>query len=269
MLIYSKDRFNLAHKQMCENKQPHSIVLYRDERILVVDNKDLYKQERVRASNPSITTKNKKEETKKKRQEIAFYGQVKRQINNFIKKQDYNIRPIENTHPVREKTNKHEDIKIGDRFLSVDIRNCYWQLMYKFGYINENLFEKYNLNEDYKKQMLMSLTITVSVKTKQFYFDTFIPHTPDLEVDCENQIYQVLFDNVRYTTYNIMGDIANNVLGGDFINYNTDGIYIKLDKKELSKVVKALNKQGLRSRTTICEKISKTEFRKVNDIKSF
>jgi hypothetical protein len=104
---------------------------------------------------------------------------------------------------------------------ATDINHAYWRIAYLMGVISKKLYDKGLLIED-KGLRLASLSNLSSKKEYQIIKNGEI--TEEYKTLRYNEVLHTVYNNIRYTCYEHMTNIAN-LLGEDFICYKTDCIY--------------------------------------------
>lgn len=175
------------------------------------------------------------DDKKKTRSIIHFFGQVQGGINRYLKKIKFDIKPVEKRFN-SSKTNriKWDDMGIGEVFYYIDIKHCFWRVAYINGYIGKNLYERVLEKEDFKFARNMSLALIVAPRIRKYFKKGELIW----EITEERTMYRVVYDNIRFTAYNLMGDCME-ISKQHFIAYRTDGIM--LDKKAIKRVSKFID----------------------------
>ena len=253
-MLVKKEYFDQAVVSICDNKTPFNITSLRR-------NKSLYKDGRMLFRNH--------EKQKKDSYVFSFYANVKKQLNKYIVSKDFIIDVEKKKNPVRHKKyNNWREVPNGSKFLHVDINNCYWQLMEREGYISRKMYLRYKNDASFKEIRIKSLTMTVSLKTKEYYFDKFTPGVPDLTIQCDNRLYKDLFENIRNLTTNLTGHICYDILKENYLGYNIDGLYLT-DKDSMKEIHKFLKKEKMDYKIVVCQKIDSKSFLKGIELMSF
>ena len=88
----------------------------------------------------------------------------------------------------------------------------------------ESILEKPHL----KTYRNMALACIVAPASRDYY----INGEKVLEIEEDKNLHRLIYDNIRFTCYNLMGDIAS-VVGEEYvIGYRTDGIMVLPEKRE-------------------------------------
>jgi len=190
-----------------------------------------------------------------------IFGQVQKNVNKYLKQVQFDVKTIEQRYK-SSKTNKAKwrEIERGEIFYYLDVKHCFWRIAFLKGYISKNLYVSVLNQDDLKVQRNMSLALIVAPKTRKYYdYGKKV-----LEIEEERSMYRTIYDNIRFSAYNIMGDCMTESLD-DFIAYRTDGIMIKKDSIE--SVSKIINDAGLNFTIEECAKIDSKNYLKGNKIK--
>lgn len=124
---------------------------------------------------------------------------------------------------------------------ATDVDHAYWRIAYMLGYIKERTYLK-GLQLKDKSLRLASLANLSSAKEYRIIQDGYITNkTVVLKYD---PILQKVYNNIRYTCFEIMQHMAN-LLGKDFICYKTDCIYYKDTEANRLKIQSYLDEIGL------------------------
>jgi hypothetical protein len=153
---------------------------------------------------------------------ISFFGQVKKNINNFLKKCDNNFEFVRQRHGAtytnKEKWNK---MKVGDVFYYVDVSHCFWRIAYIKTYIGERLYVNTLAKPEYKNYRNKSLALIVAPETTYNYVNGQLK---SIEQE-DTSLYRKLYNNIRFTCYNLLGDAKDNFYTHT-IGYRIDGIMV-------------------------------------------
>jgi hypothetical protein len=98
--------------------------------------------------------------------------------------------------------------------------HCYWRIAYLNKYIGKGLYEKYADNKELKIARNISLSILVSNIKREYYNNGNKINT----IDCDTSLYRRIYDNIRYSSYNLCGTIKDAIID-DCLSYRTDAIF--------------------------------------------
>jgi hypothetical protein len=151
----------------------------------------------------------------------------------------------------RKKNRRNFDkLPIGTFFYNLDLNSAYWQIVFKLGYIDYDLYKKYQNADEYKMVKRLCVSFLARHNRKNYYFNG-----KEFTVVCDVSALKQVYSNVRNTLYQLFNDCATN---SDFIAYNIDSIYI--EKKELPKIKMIFNDLELEYKLVLCQKIGLREY---------
>lgn len=160
--------------------------------------------------------------------EISLFIDVKKCFNKYILKHRFKVHKIEERHGQQYKNiNVYYDLNVGDKFYAIDIKHCFWRIAFKKGYISDKIYLK-GLQPKMKLARNMALAITVSNIQSYYFRNGKNFHT----IKCENEIYRQIYDNIRFTSYNLMGAMKDKYKN-DVISYHTDGLTCTSNVKDM------------------------------------
>lgn len=158
----------------------------------------------------------------------------------------------------RDKKN-FDKIEIGGFFYNLDLNSAYWQVVYKLGYIDYELFEKYKYADEYKVAKRLCISFLARNNYKNYYIDG-----KEFTIKCDTSALKQVYVNIRNTLYSIFNDCAKEL---DYIAFNIDSIYFL--KKDLATAKKFFDQLGLEYKLVLCQKIGKREFTYGKDKRNF
>ncbi|MCF8360730.1 MAG: hypothetical protein K9H26_18390 [Prolixibacteraceae bacterium] len=180
-------------------------------------------------------------QTKDKKLQAYFKLGKKSSLINTIHKNVYKktsekgfaMQDIKPEYPPENRNRKaFAEIETDQKLVYIDINHAYWRVAFILGYIDKSLYEKYAYDQEYKLARNIGLSTMVSQKKKHYYFNGKYART----IVCENSMYEKMYKNIRYTTYNIIGELAE-LIGDGCLAYKVDGLLI-LNDNELIKFCK-------------------------------
>lgn len=189
------------------------------------------------------------EDRKKIQAIIHFFGQVQGGINRHLKKIGFQVEPLKKRY-TSSKTDREKwgNMADGEVFYYIDVKHCFWRISYLNDYIGKNLYERVLEKEDFKFARNMSLALIVAPRTRKYYKNGVLI----CEITEERTMYRIIYDNIRFEAYNLMGDCMK-IAKQHFIAYRTDGIL--LDKKALKRVCRFIDDNNLTYAIKECYKI--------------
>lgn len=168
----------------------------------------------------------------------------------------------------KQKTNIHKwnDLEIGSYFYCIDFKSAYWQMAYKLGYIDERIYNQYINLDDYKSAKRLCFSFLSRSVKGIFHNKKFNDTGKNLVIDCDNSFYRNIYGNVRNLLNNLLLDMVN-LTDGNYLYYNTDGIYIT---KEYIDIIKNyLKNEKILYKMTLCKKINEKQYFLGNKLKQF
>jgi len=201
-------------------------------------------------------------QTDKERQVITLFGNVKKGFNRFILKNNLTIKevkPIYSSYFRNYEAFKH--LPDNTDFEIIDVNHCYWRIAYLLGYISERIYKNTLKKSDMKLFRNMALSCTIAPKIREYYIDGKKIN----EIMEDTRMYQTMYKNIRYTSYNIIGDICEKIGEKNCLGYRTDGIFVL---PQFSKEVKRLmRKNRLTFKTVKCRKIDYGHYLQIDENK--
>ncbi len=159
----------------------------------------------------------------------------------------------------RKNFDEFSKMENGTFFFNIDLCSAYWQVCHKLGYIDSNLFNEYIKKDSHKAAKRFCISF-LARKNKMVYSFGGKKN----EISCDIDIFNTIYANIRKELYRLINDIAKQC---NFIEYNTDGISVYAH--DFGKVKKYFNENGLFYKTTICRKISDSQYIKGNKVVIF
>jgi hypothetical protein len=147
---------------------------------------------------------------------------VRSSVTRYIKKVNFEVPVIRKEYPVVF-TNRlfWESIPANTEFYIIDARHCYWRIAFLQNYIGKNLYEKYAEDQEMKTVKNISLAVLNSIHKYEYYYKDQKIH----EVESDLTLYNRVYNNIRYSSYNLCGRIRNDLDDACFA-YRTDGVFI-------------------------------------------
>jgi hypothetical protein len=146
-------------------------------------------------------------------------------------------------------------MKIGDKFYYIDISHCYWRIAYLKNYISKKLYENVLKKPELKIYRNMALACIVAPKKRQYFKNGEMI----LEISEDKELWKIIYDNIRFTSYNIIGNISSSEdIKKYFIAYRTDGIMVT--KPALKFVENMLKQHNLDYKVYNCVKVDDNHY---------
>ena len=265
MLTASRQRFDVILNNILAYHPESNIVIdqKRDTRILVVDNKKIAK------TNSEINKMGK--ENRIEPIALGLLSSVKRSFSTYLSKhlddlipdetREYTFRAVPKLNsPIYTNRAIFNQINLKDEFFIVDLRHAYWRIAYLKGYISDKLYAAHTSNKENGTKLWrnMALACTIAHKKRIYYIDG----EPILEVSEVCKPYETMYQNIRHTCYNAVGDVQR-ALQKQVFALRTDAVFVTAEGLEKAK--KMLYNRGFLCVVIKCVKISETMYRKEND----
>lgn len=188
---------------------------------------------------------------------LVLFSNVKKSINKFIIDKGFDIEEVYQLHPAKLSNRVlFHDLDIGAEFILIDVKHCYWRIAYLKGYVSKKLYESVIEHEDpqFKLWRNMSLSCIIAPKKVQVFKNG--REYPLIEED--TTLYKRIYSNIRFTAWNIFGNICENIGLENVLGYNTDGIMVF--QEHIAKVTSVLSRNKLKYTIKKCFKHSHNEY---------
>jgi len=180
---------------------------------------------------------------------INLFAQVQKNINSFYKKANFKVEKIKDKHPsTKSKISNWKALEINEAFWYIDINHCYWRIAFLKGYINERLYKATLAKPELKIERNMSLAMIIAPKKRKYYKKGELV----LEVEEDKRFCRIIYDNIRFTAYNLMGECMK-LSGKSFLGYRTDGIMVK--ESAVNKIAEHISDAGYEYSIQKCVKV--------------
>jgi hypothetical protein len=251
---YTIERYQAAIKNLIKNKQPFQERALGSRRMLVVDAE-------IRATIQPNDSLNIGEITK--REFASFLGHFSRNLNYCLKNERLAFTTIIFNGKSRSK-NKDvwNEINEGDCFYNVDLKNAYWQIAHKLGYITTDFYERYADIEEYKQAKRYCISF-LSRRNECVYFDGKDKLTT---IVCDTTIYTNVYSNIRKKLYICINEAIESC-NGEYVDYNIDAITVP--SKHLQSVIDTFLGMGLEIKITRCFKANENQYFYGSKLKTF
>lgn len=195
--------------------------------------------------------KKKVKSNKNHREVLNLYAQVAKSVNQYIINNGLVVPKVRSKHNSTYTNRKlYKDMADGERFYYVDISHCFWRIAFLKKYITSKLYEDVLNKEEFKLYRNMALSMIIAPKWREYYvLGEYIGKITEWK-----EFHQRIYDNIRLTAYNLMGDIMAEI-NRYCIAYRTDGIMITDNPKVLKRVQEFITKKGFSHKLTECYKI--------------
>jgi hypothetical protein len=187
---------------------------------------------------------------KKNREVINLISQVAKNVNQHIVDKGLVVSAVRSRHSSTYTNRKmYREMAEGERFYYVDISHCFWRIAFLKKYITKQLYENTLKKDEFKAYRNIALACIVAPRSRKYYvFGEFMCEISEWKV-----FHQRIYDNIRYTAYNLMGDIRAEI-NRYCIGYRTDGIMITDNPRVLKRVQEIITKKGFSYTVTECYK---------------
>ncbi len=218
---------------------------------------------RGKASILNKTKPNALKNKKKNREVINLFSQVAKNVNQHIIDNGLIVPKVRNRHSSTYTNRKmYREMAEGERFYYVDISHCFWRIAFLKKYITKHLYENTLKKEEFKIYRNIALACIVAPRSRKYYvMGEFM-----CEISEWKEFHQRIYDNIRFTAYNLMGDIRAEI-NRYCIGYRTDGIMITDNPKVLKRVQEIITKKGFSYKVTECYKIDELYYQYGNNDK--
>ena len=195
---------------------------------------------------------------------LSLLAQVALSAKRYIIKNDFVIPEEIKQHnsPVFVNRKLFNELGDGEVFDYVDINHCYWRIAFLQGVISKNLYEKVLKNKKLKIYRNMALSCLIAPTTKDYYINGKLV----LTVTEERSHYRIIYDNIRFTSYNLLGEIKN-IIGSDFIiAHRTDAILCRPEVTK--KVCKIIEQNNMSYKIISCAKVDDRHYQYKKEYKT-
>lgn len=188
---------------------------------------------------------------KKNREVINLFSQVAKNVNQYIVDNGLVVSKVRNRHSSTYTNRKmYREMAEGEMFYYIDISHCFWRIAYLKKYITKSLYENTLKKEEFKTYRNIALACIVAPRSRKYYvFGKYMG-----EISEWKELHQRIYDNIRFTAYNLMGDLRAEI-NRYCIGYRTDGIMVTDNPKVIERVKQIIKKKGFNYKVTECYKV--------------
>jgi hypothetical protein len=194
---------------------------------------------------------------------LGLISAVKKSFSTYLRTHLDELVPNENgeytfkaipqlNSPIYTNRNLYDKIGIVEDFYIIDLAHAYWRIAYLKGYISEKLYTDH-VDKDSKLYRNMALACTVAHTQRTYYANG----EPKYEISEVCLPYETMYENIRHTCYNAVGDVQRE-LSQQVFAYRTDAVFVTKDGLERAK--KMLYNRGFLCRVIRCTKINENNF---------
>jgi hypothetical protein len=186
-----------------------------------------------------------------------FLSRFKREIHEAFRKNPelHDLKIKSNRITSNVNVEKWDAYEVGRAFYHLDIKNGYWQMLHRLGYISTKLYEEYLWDDNFKHLKRLCVTF-LARKSHSVFYGLGIDGT-NHEIYCDNAMYDNIYKNVRACLTNCLF-IGLDVIGDDYFKYAVDGVY--LHKDQLVPMKTKLHENGVMYKYTLCRKVGENQF---------
>jgi hypothetical protein len=155
---------------------------------------------------------------------LNIFASVKKSINKYLQKNEFQFeKKVKNYNSSFLNRILFDSLPNGTPFYYIDVKHCYWRIAYLNGYISQNFYAKMLQDPEMKLYRNMALSCIIAPRIMDYYKNGQHIHT----IQEDTQVYQDIYENIRFTAYNIFGKLCFELIGKEkTIGYFTDGIMV-------------------------------------------
>jgi hypothetical protein len=193
---------------------------------------------------------------------FSFFGLFNKQLyNQFKVNTNLFLLDVEFDGVSRNKNyDTWEKLSDGDFFYVIDLKSAYWQIGYKLGYINDNMYHRYMNLDAYKQVKRYAFSFLARNNIMNYYHKG-----ESYSIECDKEFLNKIYSNVRYALYNYINDCVKGL--DNYIEYNIDGVVVT--NKEVDKVMSYFNENDLKYKLVECRKMNEYEYTYNNFLRNF
>ena len=245
----TRKSFKKLEGNLKSNKQSYRIEAKRGQRYLFHNGRMVAK---VRYKT-SVETKidNKKDQQRV----LSLIANVKKSFSRFIKNNEVVelLQEYGSVYTNRIAFSEHPE---DEPLYYVDLKHCYWRIAYLLGYISERIYETNLEKPEMKLYRNMALSCTIAPKIVEIH-----EYSKPLLIEQEDTSkHQIMYSNIRYYAWNLMGSIVHDHIGREKVfGYWTDGILV--GKEDSEAVKKIFDNNNLLYRVKDCVKVDARHYK--------
>lgn len=163
------------------------------------------------------------------REVVNLIANVAKNINAFIVSSNFSF-DIEEERHSSTWTNRelYKTLQEGKEFYYIDIAHCFWRIAFLKGYISQSMYKSILKKPHLKTYRNMALACVIAPSSRDYY----IRGVKTMSIEEDKTLQRLIYDNIRFTCYNLMGDIVSAIGEQYVIGYRTDGILVLPEKKD-------------------------------------
>lgn len=262
-----KEDFDIFAQNLARNNAIYCIEEKRARKVLIHAGRTMAIHAGGKSSRPQSdfnkSLSERKQDLKQTRQVLALISAVKKDFTSHIIRNKIVIPQVEQIYGSSwQNQSKWIDMPKNSKFWYVDVNHCYWRIAYLLGYISERLYKQTLVKDDMKLYRNMALACVVAGKARKYFRGS----EKIMEFHESTDLYVRMYDNIRYTAYNIMGRIAE-ATRDKCLGYKVDGIMV--DSEYLEVVKTMLDEENLFYKVKDCQKINGQMHTLGDDVRKF
>lgn len=200
----------------------------------------------------------KKNDTFKKennyREIVSLIGNVQRSCDKYIQEKQFDIPKIASKN-LSYYTNRdlYRSLPKDTLLAYVDICHCFWRIAFNDQIISKKLYENVLEKPHLKIYRNLALACIIAPIKREYY-----RYGKKLyEIAEDRKPYRIIYDNIRFKSYNLVGDVYRK-FEGKTIGYRTDAVIVF---PEIAKRVKSIfEKNNFKSKITYIRKYDDSYF---------
>ncbi len=183
----------------------------------------------------------------------SFLGSFNKQLyKQFLNNNDLYEIDIPFEGASRDKNYEFYDtLSDGQYFYNIDLKSAYWQIAHKLGYLNDKMFHRYFMSDEYKMAKRLCISF-LARKNKMVYYKNKSKAT----IQCNTGVFQKVYDNIRHCLYSTMVDSIKD--DTEWLEYNIDGVTVTA--KDVKQIQDYFNELDLKFKITECRKIDRSDY---------
>ena len=185
---YVNNMVNLKRTFIVEKKRNVRCVYYRNKAVCMNKNPN------------AVTDKDKK----KQNQNINnLFATVHKSINRYIVEQDFDVPKVKsNNSSTWSNREMWRELEAGETFYYIDVSHCFWRIAFLNGCISERVYKNILEKPDLKVFRNMALACIIAPRVREYYINGVRVN----EISEDRSLHRRVYDNIRFTAYNLMGD---------------------------------------------------------------
>lgn len=252
--ITSEESWQKIIKNLRDRDRPFIVRRKRARHVLMINGKAAYEYHK------SKIALSEEKSLKTKYYLMSIISRVKGEIGNYLGDLRGEHEIIVQRHgALYRNQDLWNSLIMGEKFWELDARHCFWRIAYLKGYISDKLYhEVLERGETVKHWRNMALACINAPVIQEYYHG----YRDVIELVEDTMPFKEIYNNIRFTAYNLMGDIMMEIGEQNVIKYRTDGIFITEAGRKRG--MEMLIEAGMMFRENVCRKVNYEEFRSWN-----